>query len=523
MTRKLLLLKLYITPKLVSKSEKRHLRERKKFLKKRRKNYVRQEKASSLKQKRELKKIIRQRNRNSIYKFFSAFLNLFKFERSKNVKQNKQSFRMGIARRLKMQFQDLKRARMERKKIRHRRKETRKKSKQFLRDQKRSIQKERVHMRKKSDPLRQRIRTDRIKHWKRNFYESLKKPFKRKKVDERDKIFKKHVKEDIKYYRRQSILGFPALVSSKIRAYFRMRREKMEFARMALTESYYNLSSATNISTNKRDFIFTSINSLLSFLLAFWLMYYLSQMASILAAHLYEVPAVLHSYRIFWPLYTYSTLYTRKALIIMFGIGPLAALILGFICYHIFIRVRTFNSYLKSLIIWLVFHGVNMFFGAYIIGFITRTGFIYSTEWIFYSNVFDIEEIIFLIISIVAMIIFGFFSTRQFLFATTVSNIIEPKIRIVYIFGQIVIPWFLGFMIIYISNLPNNPPELVLQYVISFLMVIPVLFNYNMPSNRYLEFPVPPSGVKFAWIFLTMVLVVLVVIRLYVFPGINFN
>jgi len=292
---------------------------------------------------------------------------------------------------------------------------------------------------------------------------------------------------------------------------------------MSISDSINQLSDIKSSKTYRTDLIKTTINSTLSFILAFWFIYFINQAVSIATANVYSIPAVLHTYRIFWPLYTYSTLYTRQALILIFGTGPLVCLILALVFYRVYRVLRKRRINLKVLVLWMVFHGLNMFFGAYVVGVITRTGFIYTTEWIFYSNVFDIEEIIFMLISLIVLIIVGFVGTRQFIMATNAANIINPRNRILYILGQVFLPWLIGNLLLFIFNFPNNPPELLLLYAVSFLMIVPAFTNFNMPSNKIINVKMPKSGLKTAWIYILLVIVFALVLRTMVYQGITFS
>jgi hypothetical protein len=252
-------------------------------------------------------------------------------------------------------------------------------------------------------------------------------------------------------------------------------------------------------------------------------MYYLSQFASIFVAGKYSIPAVLHSYRIFWPLYTYSSLYSRQALIVIFGIGPLVCLSMAFGLFHLYNRIKTGNRYLKIFLIWLIFHGVNQFFGAYISGVITRTGFVYTTEWLFYSRIFGIQEILLVIVSVLVLVGFGLYSTKQFILAANANQLIDPAIRQVFILAQVFLPWLVGYLIIFLSNLPHNPPELLLLYLASFLMILPVFFNFNSSSNRYIKLQFQEKKLKVNIINLLVFTASLVLIRLFIYPGISFS
>ncbi len=270
------------------------------------------------------------------------------------------------------------------------------------------------------------------------------------------------------------------------------------------------------------DHFKTLINSLAMFLLSFLLVYYIHQFSTILAAKAFNIPTKLYSYRIDWPLYTYSYLYTRKALVVIFGTGPLVCLLLGFGAYRLFLWARFRTVFLKTLALWTAFNAFNLFFGAYIVGVITRTGFVYTSEWLFLSNVFDVEEIVLMIVSMVVLLIVGYYATKQFLYSSNSAAIIEPKIRIIYIFTSVFVPWFAGNLILYSVNIPKNPVELILLYSTSALIVIPIFSNYNTTTMQMLKLPWTPRKFRIGWIFVLMTVLFIIATRFLLTSGISF-
>jgi len=267
----------------------------------------------------------------------------------------------------------------------------------------------------------------------------------------------------------------------------------------------------------------TFVNSTAIYIITFIMMFFANRLVNIFTARIFDIPAVLYSYRIFWPLYTYSTLYTRLALIVIFAAGPLTSLALAIVFYRIFLWARKFRINFKTFIVWSIFQGINMFFGAYISGVITRTGFVYTTEWIFFSSIFDVEEILFMIISVLAMIISGYFLTRQFITSAVTSRLIYPANRIYFILGQLVLPWLTGNLILFAINFPRNPPELLLLYAVSFLILIPVITTYNTPSNQVIKLPVSREKVSTGWIYILAGILLLYMMRTVLFGGISFS
>jgi hypothetical protein len=398
----------------------------------------------------------------------------------------------------------------------------RKQQKAYAKEEKQSLRRQKKELHQRTALMRKRIRKDRLNYLKERLLRFLKQPIKIKKYRPEEIALRNAIKEDIKRERRERFQQFPRMVSNSVGVSVQRRRDNIRFFFMYLSGS---LSGARVIKKNpelQSELIKTLFNSVVLFILAFIIAYYINQLITIFVASIYDIPAVLYSYRIFWPLYTYSSLYTRQALIVIFAAGPVLSIAMAVVVYQIFLRIRFLRYNFKILTLWILFHSINLFFGAYIAGVITRTGFVYTTEWIFYSQVFGVEEIIFLIVSIIILIISGFFLTRHFLFGTCSPALIEPKIRIFYILAQVLIPWVVGLGVLTLINYPRNSPELIILYFASALMIIPIGFTFNSIDNQMIRLELRKKGSQVGWIYFILLIVGLVIMRLIIYKGINF-
>ena len=477
------------------KSERQQNRERNKRMKQQRKAYAREEKESVKRQKRELKRRQSQRNKGQ-----SSFSRLFRKLKPKQkggrTREEERASKLSRQRRAK-------------------------KAHQYLRAQRDSSRKERRNMRAKTRPMRRKIRKAKWERAKKDFLNFLKHPIKIRKKGREEKLLRKQIQQDIRRERIRWVLGIPSRMNNAIKALIEKRKARLQFQWMTMADPMSEFNEQLRKANYRIMLLKTFINSLVLFVLAFWMVYLSNQMISILTGKIFSIPAVLYSYRIFWPLYTYSSLYSRQALIVIFGMGPLSSLIIAIASYRIYIWARKSRLNIKMLLLWIALHGFNLFFGAFIVGVITRTGFVYTTEWIFYSSVFDVEEIIFMISSVVGLIIIGVYTTRQFILAANSPELIPPRLRFFYILAQVFLPWLFGNLLLYLINYPDNPPELLLLYAASALMILPAFTNFNTLDNQMIK--VNRNRMHVAWIYIIISIGLIVFIRLVVFNGISFN
>ncbi|MCD4697991.1 MAG: hypothetical protein K8S16_17340 [Bacteroidales bacterium] len=503
----------------MDKSDKKRIKERRKRLKKQRRDYIRGEKESLKRQRTELNKKYRRRSKSGIKRLIHSLFLSRKKENKPRVKRPKLSWR----KKFNYFLEELRNRKKTRKKIARKRHESKRLRAKFTREERKSLKEEKRKKRIKLAPMRRRIRSDRNQYWKSKIIDFLKHPVKVKKRSKEEQLLRKHIRQDIREQRKRTFFGIPGMIGGGFANNFSKRIKKIRYSIAGVRKSMEKFGGVWRTREYRSDLFKTFVNSTSLFLFAYFVTYYINQLVTLSTALYFEIPSELFSYRIFWPLYTYSSLYSRQALILIFGTGPLATLILAILAYRVFLLTKKINRNFKILLLWIIFHGLNFFFGAYISGVITRTGFVYTTEWIFLSTVFDTEEIAFVILSAIALLSAGIYSTKLHIMAVTSRNMIEPKVRLYLVLSQVLFPGITGALVLFFLNYPSNPPELLMLYAISFLMLFPVLTNYNSPSNLNIKKYLKTNRVKTAWIYIILTIMMLIFIRLVIFEGVSFS
>jgi len=445
--------------------EKRKNVERKKRLKKRKKEFARREKESLLKQKKERRK--KKKKYRSKNRFFRKLQKYFEEKRRKRLFDRK--------------------------------------------------------VKNENRYLREKVRRDKIQYFKEQTLGFFLNPFGRKTISKKEELIRQRIQKGIRKQKLEEIKKYPdklGISIEKIGFKQKMRVLSIKKSIRRATSGFKDIKGNPEI---QRDLLKSYLNSLATFLLAFVILYFVCNLASVVAAKYFNIPAILYSYRIFWPLYTYSSLYSRQALIIIFAAGPLVSILLAILLFQVLKKIVHFRLNLKILLLWLIFHAMNLFFGAYIIGVITRTGFIYTTEWLFFSHIFDVEEILFMIISIITLIIIGFYFTRYFILSSNSKTIILPKTRFFYMIAKVFLPWLTGIISLYFLNYPNNPPELILLLSVSFLMIIPAFVNLNSIQNKQIVLRIKEDKEYIGWIYILGAACLLAFYRIVLFNGVSFG
>jgi hypothetical protein len=121
-----------------------------------------------------------------------------------------------------------------------------------------------------------------------------------------------------------------------------------------------------------------------------------------------------------------------------------------------------------------------MFFGAYIAGFFTRTEFIYTSEWLFMSRMFDVEEIFFTVVSFAVMLVIGRILTPLFLVSSGSVTLISPENRQFFIITQVILPWLAGILIMFLVTVPTIYIPLIIKTITPGLALLPSLYLYDL-------------------------------------------
>ncbi|MFZ4549226.1 MAG: hypothetical protein ACOYN4_17390, partial [Bacteroidales bacterium] len=345
--------------------------------------------------------------------------------------------------------------------------------------------------------------TDRKKAWKRKerakkwqqlkvqFGNFLAHPFAKREltpIQRRDLQIKRMQNHDRKIARKKFIekvktnplaLVFPQNTNrgksrKSLRSKYRLAKEDVR-KKIAKGVENYKMLKATPDAEGK--FVKTFLLSTAYYIMAFLIIYVIYQVVTILVASHSHISGIWYYYQLKFPLN--SPLYTRANLILIFSSGPLVSLMLALGSLRMFFSHNIFFKRFRLFYLWGFICGVNMFFGAYIVGFITRTEFIYTSEWLFLSDVFDIEEIIFTLISFGMLIGIGRIVTPLFLFSSGSVTLIKPEFRLYFIISQVILPWMAGVIILFVLTLPNYYIPLVLKTITPAFILFPSLVIYN--------------------------------------------
>ncbi len=313
---------------------------------------------------------------------------------------------------------------------------------------------------------------------------------KRKKRKQKKRIEKRHRKE---FKRRQRI----QLIRKFIPNYKGGREHLFEDSEQLTEEREKQI---------KKGFYYYTINSTALYIIAYLLVYMIYQLTVLVVASRWGLDSVLYYYDLAFN--DYSPLWSRYNIIVVTFSGPFISLVIGFVFYKWVANRPKVKSFLKLFVLWIGFHGFNLFLGAFVSGVSFDEGFGYVANWL-YLNVFWKFLLSLIFLSILAMT--GYFSAQKFLETSNSLLRVRKRYRTRFLFHQVILPWFIGSIIIFLVKIPNNMPYEAGTLVTMMFAVVPVLFNFKAePRPNTIEKHKPT---RVLWSYIVILVLVLLLYR----------
>jgi hypothetical protein len=191
--------------------------------------------------------------------------------------------------------------------------------------------------------------------------------------------------------------------------------------------------------------------------------------------------SVFYYFEVAFPAGNNSTLWTTFNIILITFSGPFICLLLGL--FYLFLRVKKENikGLAKLFYLWLAYHSLNFFLGAFVAGVITIQGLGYTIGWMFLPTFIRFGgSILFLFV----MGLIGFFNTVHFLQSTNSIYWTQKFQRPVLVIFGAILPWAFSVIFLFTLKFPMVIPahENIVQYdailyVTMIFFIAPMLFN----------------------------------------------
>ena len=258
----------------------------------------------------------------------------------------------------------------------------------------------------------------------------------------------------------------------------------------------------------KKGYYYYTVNSIALYIIAYLLVYMVYQLTVLVVASRWGLDSVLYYYDLAFN--DYSPLWSRYNIIVVTFSGPFISLVIGFLFYKWVADRPKAKGFLKLFVLWIGFHGFNLFLGAFVSGVSFDEGFGYVANWL-YLNVFWKFLISLIFLFILGMT--GYFSAQKFLETSNSLYRVQEKNRLKFLFHQVVLPWFLGSAIVFLVKILNNMPYETGTLVTMMFIVLPILFNHKAMPRPSMIGKDEHRPTKIIWTYIIILLLVLTLYR----------
>lgn len=235
--------------------------------------------------------------------------------------------------------------------------------------------------------------------------------------------------------------------------------------------------------SQRQEFFTILINSTSYFLFSYFLIFFLTQLFSAVAASFFDYETLIKYNNNFylvknedWFMDSVKTIYSA---------GPVTALIIGIISSIIYSRIKEHISKVKIFFLWTSVHAYSFFFGGLLIGTLFSKGFGHVVIW---SYIMDTGKLVYSMISIFFLVLVGFILSRSFIIsANSYYNKLDESNRSRFVNGQILFPFILGNIVMLIFWLPEFNFYFQLVSFSSLLIILPVWLRKRTFNDMYFE------------------------------------
>jgi len=258
---------------------------------------------------------------------------------------------------------------------------------------------------------------------------------------------------------------------------------------------------------DKRGILLAILHSLAFFLIAWLLIWVFKNLTTIIIANSLEIPTVWYYHRIDFMIP--QAAWNADLVKLTFSGAPVLSLIIAVLCLVAYHNVMDLNGILKLVFLWGFIHGWTGFFGSIFIGTLTNTGFGHVVIWLYLN---DTARLTTNLISLFMLFLGGFFIAKPTLIsANYYLNFLPQQARSRFLAAQIIIPAFIGLLIIAVLRVPA-PIEDQLIPVTSLLVILPVFMRRNHFSVIY--FDDEPIEIRLEWVYVIIAIALTLAFRL---------
>jgi hypothetical protein len=263
------------------------------------------------------------------------------------------------------------------------------------------------------------------------------------------------------------------------------------------------------------EYLIILINSTALFLLAYFLIYLVTQFSVMIAAITFNIDTVLYYYEIDFLIR--GSEWVPDAVKVVYTTGPFVSLILGILAIIVYVKLEEETWVSRLFILWLFCHAFIHFFGELLMGNLLGQGFGYVVMYLIFQ---DTPKMVLTLVDFMIILFSGLALGRIFLFTGNIYlNQLDKSNRMPFVYSQFLLPFLIGTGIILLIKLPEITS---LEICVDFSMLIlllPVIFRARTSHDLFFE--EDKKIIKPFWILLIATIIVSVLFRIILGTGIR--
>ena len=269
---------------------------------------------------------------------------------------------------------------------------------------------------------------------------------------------------------------------------------------------------------SRRNFWVIAINSTSTFVLAYFLVFFVNHFSKIMMTGVFQYPITFTYDTIYFLIHAYE--WTHESVRLIYSAGPILVLVLGVISLMIFYSFSDEEGWVKVIFIWFSLHAFNFVFSGLSIGNIFNYGLGHVFDWMYLR---DTAKMILALIGFFGLLISGFLLTRpMILTGNSYFNGLDEGNIPFFITAQIIVPFILGSVINVLFFLPTIPVQEQYSWIVLavLLLIISVRINYMEP-HEFVE--MEERSIRLSWPVLIFTSLLVLGFRLGLQEGISIN
>ena len=257
----------------------------------------------------------------------------------------------------------------------------------------------------------------------------------------------------------------------------------------------------------RRLFYTISFNSTILFVLSYFILYLVYQLVTIIAGGFFDYPMIVYYYEVYFNISTEA--WYHDSVKTIFSSGPLILFVIGIIFLIIYSNIREMSGNFKLFFLWGFLHGINMLFGALLVGTLFETGVGHVISWMY---IMDTGRMLYSTISIFILVVAGMMSLRHFLISgNAYFNEVTGENRGFLLRAQVLIPFFAGNAIIFLVRQPHFMYYETFTNMVLIICLLPIFVASGTAHDLF--FDEDERKPRLEWIALVMLAVILLIYR----------